>query len=37
MLGGDRLALARLITLVENGAPAVPEIMKAVFPHARGA
>ena len=37
MLGGDRLALARLITLVENAAPAVPEIMKAVFPHARGA
>ncbi len=37
MLGGDRLALARLITLVENGAPAVPEIMKAVFPRARDA
>ena len=35
MLGGDRLALARLITLVESGAPAVPEIMKSVFPRAQ--
>lgn len=35
MLGGDRLALARLITLVENRAAAVPDIMRAV--HARGA
>jgi LAO/AO transport system kinase len=33
MLGGDRLALARLITLVENRSPAVPAIMRAV--HAR--
>ncbi|HEU5196629.1 MAG TPA: hypothetical protein VFW70_17955 [Methylomirabilota bacterium] len=33
MLGGDRLALARLITHVENRTPAVPGIMKAV--HAR--
>ena len=33
MLAGDRLALARLITLVENRAAAVPAIMKAV--HAR--
>jgi GTPase len=30
MLGGDRLALARLITHVENRSPAVPEIMRAV-------
>jgi LAO/AO transport system kinase len=34
MLAGDRLALARLITLVENRAPAVPAIMRAV--HGRG-
>jgi GTPase len=33
MLGGDRLALARLITLVENRGAAVPAIMKAI--HAR--
>jgi LAO/AO transport system kinase len=33
MLGGDRLALARLITLVENRNAAVPGIMRAV--HAR--
>ena len=30
MLGGDRLALARLITHVENRTSAVPAIMKAV-------
>ena len=35
MLGGDRLALARLITHVENRSAAVPAIMKAV--HARAA
>jgi LAO/AO transport system kinase len=35
MLSGDRLALARLITHVENRSPAVPAIMKAV--HARAA
>jgi len=29
MLNGDRLALARLITHVENRSPAVPLIMKA--------
>ena len=34
MLGGDRLALARLITHVENRTAAVPQIMKAV--HGRG-
>ncbi len=33
MLTGDRVALARLITQVENRLPAVPEIMRAV--HAR--
>ena len=30
MLDGDRLALARLITRVENRSPEVPEIMRAV-------
>jgi LAO/AO transport system kinase len=34
MLAGDRLALARLITQVENRTPAVPAIMQAV--HGRG-
>lgn len=34
MLGGDRLALARLITQVENRTAAVPTIMRTV--HARG-
>jgi len=33
MLGGDRRALARLITLVENRAPALPEIMRRIHPH----
>ena len=33
MLGGDRLALARLISLAENRAHAVPAVMRAV--HAR--
>jgi LAO/AO transport system kinase len=37
MLGGDRLALARLITLVENRSDAVPEIMKAIHGHGAGA
>ncbi|HEU4366948.1 MAG TPA: methylmalonyl Co-A mutase-associated GTPase MeaB [Methylomirabilota bacterium] len=36
MLGGDRLALARLITHVENRTAAVPSIMKAVDSRARG-
>jgi LAO/AO transport system kinase len=35
MLAGDRLALARLITHVENRTAAVPSIMKAVYPHAQ--
>jgi len=34
MLGGDRLALARLITHLENRTPAVPAIMKAI--HGKG-
>jgi LAO/AO transport system kinase len=33
MLAGDRLALARLITQVENRPDAVPPIMRAVHPH----
>jgi LAO/AO transport system kinase len=37
MLGGDRLALARLITQIENRTDAVPAIMKAVYPRAHGA
>ena len=37
MLHGDRLALARLITQVENRAAAVPTIMKAVHGRAGGA
>ena len=37
MLAGDRLALARLITLVENRADAVPAIMKAVHTRSEGA
>jgi LAO/AO transport system kinase len=37
MLHGDRLALARLITHVENRSAAVPTIMKAVHGHDGGA
>src|SRR6058998_4227134 len=33
MLAGDRLALARLITRVENRGPEIPEIMGAIQPH----
>ena len=36
MFGGDRLALARLITHVENRTTAVPAIMKAVYPRSGG-
>src|SRR5262245_38608184 len=32
MLGGDRSALARLMTLVEGRAPAVPAIMSRLYP-----
>ncbi len=35
MLGGDRLALARLITHVENRSTAVPAIMQAIHARAR--
>src|SRR5712664_3480573 len=37
MLGGDRLALARLITHVENRSVAVPSIMQAILARARDA
>ncbi len=37
MLAGDRLALARLITQVENRRDAVPAIMRAVYPRAHDA
>ncbi|HEV8473751.1 MAG TPA: methylmalonyl Co-A mutase-associated GTPase MeaB [Methylomirabilota bacterium] len=37
MLGGDRLALARLITHVENRSAAVPAIMQAIHARARDA
>jgi LAO/AO transport system kinase len=37
MLAGDRLALARLITHVENRTAAVPAIMRAVYPRTQGA
>src|SRR6267378_408765 len=37
MLGGDRLALARLITHVENRSVAVPSIMQAIYARARDA
>ena len=37
MLGGDRLALARLITHVENRSAAVPAIMAAIHARARDA
>ncbi len=37
MRGGDRLALARLITQVENRTPAVPDIMRAVYARAHDA
>src|SRR2546425_12577017 len=37
MLAGDRLALARLITQVENRTEAVPAVMRAIHPRAQGA
>ena len=33
VLAGDRLALARLITLVENRAPELPGVMSRLYPH----
>jgi LAO/AO transport system kinase len=32
MLAGDRVALARLMTLAENRAPGLPALMRAVYP-----
>ncbi|MEW6440942.1 MAG: methylmalonyl Co-A mutase-associated GTPase MeaB [bacterium] len=32
MLGGDKLALARMITYVENDAPFVPKVLEAIYP-----
>jgi LAO/AO transport system kinase len=37
MLAGDRTALARLMTLVEGRAPAVPEIMSRIYARTGGA
>jgi LAO/AO transport system kinase len=37
MLAGDRRALARLITRVENRTPELSSIMRAVYPRAHGA
>src|SRR2546430_15622803 len=37
MLGGDRVALARLMTLVENRAPGLPALMSRLHPHTGGA
>jgi LAO/AO transport system kinase len=33
MLSGDRVALARLMTLVENRAPELPALMSRLYPH----
>jgi LAO/AO transport system kinase len=33
MLAGDRRALARLLTAVENGRPGVDQVIAALFPH----
>src|SRR3989475_10363235 len=33
MLGGDRVALARLVTRVENRAPGLPAVMSRLYPH----
>jgi LAO/AO transport system kinase len=37
MLAGDRVALARLITLVENRAPELPAVMSRIYPRVGGA
>ena len=37
MLAGDRVALARLLTLVENRAPELPEVMARIHQRAGGA
>ena len=36
-LAGDRVGVARLITLVENGGPVLAEVMALLFPHTGGA
>src|SRR5688572_30183912 len=36
-LSGDRPAIARLISLVEDGGPEVGDAMKALYPHTGGA
>ncbi len=33
LLNGESLALARLITLVENGSPEIPDVMKVIHKH----
>src|SRR3954469_1944454 len=33
MLSGDRLSLARLISKIENRAPELPELIRALYPH----
>jgi LAO/AO transport system kinase len=37
LLAGDTQSLAKLITLMERGNPEIPQIMKEVQPHLRGA
>jgi LAO/AO transport system kinase len=37
MLAGDRVALARLMTLVENRAPELPAVMSRIYPRLGGA
>jgi LAO/AO transport system kinase len=37
MLAGDRVALARLMTLVENRAPDLPAVMSRIYPRLGGA
>ena len=37
ILKGDVRAIARGISLVENGAPTAPALLKALFPHSGGA
>jgi LAO/AO transport system kinase len=37
VLAGDRLAVARLISMVEDGGPELPEVAAALFPHTGGA
>jgi LAO/AO transport system kinase len=32
-LSGDRVSIAKLISIVEDGSPDLPAVMKAIFPH----